>query len=205
MAIFNEILSGRFNRSLQKIFGIKGPPPVRQLGGEVMPVHMLGTGVESRYLEGWNRFAAAQSDAALAANTDAVRLRNPSGSNVIAVIEKILVDSNTSQLFTLSLGPAAVALAGGAQVLTNARLDARTNINPTLEISGANNSPAGISSQKLVFLVVANASIDLIFFEDQEITLLPGDGVQLTTSVVNTTLDVSFIWRERLLEESERT
>jgi hypothetical protein len=203
MARFNEILVGRYNRFLQKLFSMKGGPPSPQLASEIATNVQFFSGVENRYLESWNRFAAAQSDAALAANTDAVRLRNPTGSGVIAVIEKIYADSGTAQLVTLSLGPSNAALAGGAQALTTARLDKRTNQNPTLEISGANNSPAGLSSQKLIGLLSSTLGYDFILSVGQEIPLLPGDAVQITSSVVNTTLDVSFIWRERSLEDSE--
>src|SRR5260370_12899082 len=82
MAIFNEILEGRFNRGLQKLFAIKGGPPVRQLGGEIMPVHPLRSGVENLWLEGWNRFVAFTDLTTRVGQIVGVRMRNPIGSNV---------------------------------------------------------------------------------------------------------------------------
>jgi len=50
-----------------------------------------------------------------------------------------------------------------------------------------------------------NTPFDFIGTDIQEITLLPGDALQVEDTVVNQQVVVSFIWRERLLEESERT
>src|SRR5260370_39141970 len=86
MAIFNEILEGRFNRGLQKLFAIKGGPPVRQLGGEIMPVHPLRSGVENLWLEGWNRFVAFTDLTSCVGQIVGVRMRNPIGSHVCAVL-----------------------------------------------------------------------------------------------------------------------
>src|SRR5258708_10109219 len=91
MAKFNEILVGRVNRGLQKLFGIKGGPPVPTLASEVMPVHPLFSGRENRYLEGWNTFALTRGQVAVAGITPVVRLRNPVGSNIIAIFERLLV------------------------------------------------------------------------------------------------------------------
>src|SRR5713101_6850733 len=93
MGIFNEILAGRYNRALQKQFAIKGSPPVRQLGGEVTPQVSLFYGRENRFTETWNVFGQLHNVPALAANLSQSRLRNPFGSNVIAVVEKITFSS----------------------------------------------------------------------------------------------------------------
>ena len=89
MAVYNEILVGRFNRALQKVFGMKGGPPSRQLGSEIMPVVMFPWGVEMRYLEGWAMHSWETVIAASPANTNGAQLRNPVGSGLIAVFKKI--------------------------------------------------------------------------------------------------------------------
>jgi hypothetical protein len=50
----------------------------------------------------------------------------------------------------------------------------------------------------------ANISQDFILFNDQELTLLPGDALQVNSGQNALTLLISAIWRERSLEESER-
>src|SRR5258708_40367383 len=91
MARFNEILAGRYNRYLQKLFVLKGGPPSAQLASEVMPTFSFFTGVENRYLAGWDRFGNSSSQAGVAAVTSGIRLRNPLGSGTIAVDENIFV------------------------------------------------------------------------------------------------------------------
>src|SRR5258708_36356772 len=89
MAIFNEILEGRFNRGLQKLFAIKGKPPVRQVGGEIMPVHPLYSGRENLFLAGWNLYGQFGSASSVRAQVTAIPFRNPPNSNIAAVIEKL--------------------------------------------------------------------------------------------------------------------
>src|SRR5258708_33101896 len=89
MAKFNEILSGRFNRALQKLLSMKGGPPAGQLATEIGVQFPLPLGVEFRYLEQWERFGVVPLAAGVAAANIAIRLRNPPRSNMIAVWEKI--------------------------------------------------------------------------------------------------------------------
>src|SRR5216684_1967801 len=87
MARFNEINVGRYNRALQKLLGMKGEASVPILASEIAPSFVLPYGVENRYLEQWNRFGLGMNVTATAGNQSAFRLRNPAGSNVIAVVE----------------------------------------------------------------------------------------------------------------------
>src|SRR5713226_9548531 len=103
MAIFNEILVGRYNRALQKLLAIKGSPPLRQLGGEMMPVISIFRGVEDRYLESWDRFGIVMQSTGGVGQFPAVRIRNPAGSNIMAVLEKIVLSGNQVQQYAAVL------------------------------------------------------------------------------------------------------
>src|SRR5437016_6340246 len=97
MALYNEILTGRYNRFLQKLFSIKGEAPSPQLSGEIGPTFSLFNGVENRYLETWQRFViVAGTGTPAAGNRAAVRIRMNVGSGVIAVVEKLSVVKNTA-------------------------------------------------------------------------------------------------------------
>jgi hypothetical protein len=89
MARFNEILVGRYNRLLQKLYSMKGPVPAPQLASEISTTFNLFNGPENRYLESWALFQRAIIFAAVAAQVNAVRLRNPAGSNVVGVVTLI--------------------------------------------------------------------------------------------------------------------
>lgn len=205
MAIYNEILVGRVNRSLQKAFAIKGDAPTRQLGSELTPSVNLFWGVEQRYLESWERFGVIVTQPAVAAQTADIRLRNPVGSNVVAVIESIEVSN---------LGAAAATIFGynGAVVADlatgvsnpNGRLDARGRPTATLLASRTSNGafPGGAWG---AIVLLPNTTWQFVLTDDQELTLLPGDCVQISMQTVNQSVQVGARWRERFLEDSERT
>ncbi len=211
MARMNEILTGRHNRFLQKHFSMKGEPPAPQLSSEIMPVHPFHSGAENRYLESWNRFGAVGSIASVLNQVTAFRLRNPPTSNTIAVLEKIVLnDSNVAQLFNFAIGPTIVDLLSGN--FGSVRLDARMGLplafNSVLIPSFASNAP-GVPATMILFQqynVQVLVDRETIQTENQELTLLPGDALDIREQSVpgGEALRVNFLWRERQIEESER-
>jgi hypothetical protein len=206
MAIFNEILSGRYNRALQKLFAIKGSPPVRQLGGEIMPIVTIFYGAENRYLENWDRFGISAQQSGVAAVLTTFKVRNPVGSNVIAVFEKIATEINAVDEITLqggtdqTDGATILPTIGANWDLRSQRLQGATLI---FSRSGAAAPPSMVARARCQ--QVANTTYDFIATDVQEITLLPGASLQLVNTTPNTTSGATFWWRERLLEESERS
>jgi hypothetical protein len=178
MARYNEILVGRYNRMLQKLFGTKGDPPSPQLAGDIQPSFGLFSGNEHRYLEAWQRY--------------------------VGVIEKLAVAVSVADtLFLVKLSAQAADLTnviGGA-----VRFDARGTQASTLITSRDNNAGSGLGTIALPVLVAGAAPYDLVLDDNQELTLLPGDAVTMTTTAVNSVINVTAWWRERSLEESERT
>ncbi len=202
MARFNEILVGRYNRLVQKLFSMKGPASLVSLSDELGVVLPLFYGAEHRYLEGWDRFGVWQSQGPIAAQTSAIQLRNPAGSNVVGVVEKILVIPSLADQPQLSHGTQGADLAT-VDTATFARWDTRGRANPTLAFSRANNV-AGIANIKAQLGMAAQTSGDFIDTDIQEIPLLPGDAIRVVSVTLNETLSVAWWWRERFLEESER-
>lgn len=211
MARYNEILVGRYNRFLQKLFAMKGGPVAPQLASEIAPAFPLFSGVENRYLESWNLFGFRVAIAAVALNASGFRFRNPAGSNVVAVFTKLG--------FTLGSGLAASTIlinlgAGVADLTTpfansNARMDPRGSASPQLIISTQSTTPAvpAISASAASIGVVnlaASANYDFIVTDLHEFPLLPGDELQCANTVVNNPIDAAVFWRERFLEDSER-
>ncbi len=198
MARFNEILVGRFNRYLQKMMAMKGEAPSPQLGSEIMPMIQIPAGVEDRYLQSWERFMISLVQPAVAAQVSGVRLRNPVGSNVIAVVEGIWVSVGSA--FLLEIGTTTDL---GTLVLP-VSLDTRQRQRSTLITSMA--APAaGIDSIFGTIFPDGSISMQLISNEGQQLPLLPGTGYQIRALTVNLQLAVVLMWRERYLEDSERT
>ncbi len=207
MARYNEILTGRFNRAMQKMLSMKGPAALVSLSDQVVPSFVLFYGVENRYLEAWDRFGTADLQSASVGNVNGVRLRNPSGSNVVIVIEKILLSNDSAVVdgFNVSFGPTGADLASILSLATT-RLDPRGRPNPTLS-SSFTQAAAVANLGNLLYAVnlLAQTSFDLIVEENHQITLLPGDAMQFVSNAANATTSISYLWRERFLEDSERT
>jgi hypothetical protein len=206
MARYNEILVGRYNRFMQKLFAMKGGPVAPQLASEIAPAFPLFSGAENRYLEGWDEFGIFLTQAAVAAIFSGVKFRNPPGSNVMVVFEKIAVTPGglTADAFTLQQGTNQTD--GGTVVaLTaiNRDLRGRAQSGMIASTSGA----AGLASMvgRAVVSLGVNTNYDFIIQENQEITLLPGGSIQLVNSTANQQQSSSWWWRERFLEDSERT
>jgi hypothetical protein len=207
MARYNEILVGRYNRAMQKLLQMKGEASLVTLSEEISPTFTLFYGAENRYLEGWDRFATILNQPAVAANQSVVRLRNPATSNAVAVIEKAKGISLVADQPIFGIGITALDLAT-VVAMTGSKLDPRGRPNPALFLSRQATTAAAPALDTNIDQVVYPAtggSQDFITFEDQEVPLLPGMAVQIFSNTVNAGLTVSYIWRERFLEEAERT
>lgn len=203
MARFNEIQVGRYNRFIQKIFSIKGPPSMAQVAAELQPVFTFFNGAENRYLENWNRFGQSMLGTAVAAQNVAFRMRNPATSNVIAVIEKAAWSNVTAApdqpFMQENAGTTDLA---GIFTITAARFDSRGSPQPSCVLSGGNNT-ASIGGSKMQAALAANSTYDFIGTDIQEFPLLPGDILQFVSTAVNIAPFMNIWWRERFLEDSE--
>lgn len=206
MAYHNEILVGRFNRALQKMFSMKGSAPAPQLSSDITAAFQFPLGNEFRYLESWFRFGRFLSAGPDAATVSGWRIRNPANSNVIAVIEKFLISVPTAAHAPfVDHGTIATDL-GTVATLAQERWDPRGGPQPVLIQSAQTVGPiTSFGTVKANIAMAINSFIDLITDENQEMTILPGDGLQVRTGAINQTIQISCWWRERSLEESERT
>lgn len=202
MARYNEILVGRYNRFLTKLLSMKGAAPAPQLSGDIQVALNLFAGIENRFLESWERFGVGFAVVATAGQTDAVRFRNPSTSNMIAVFESLEVECSTNQELDISQGAAAADLPTASVGLA---MDSRQRLQASIVPSTSVASPIALVNLFKRTVVAATVSRELINYENQELTILPGQALQVQETLVNAVLTVSAIWRERFLEESERT
>jgi len=203
MAKYNEILTGRHNRFLTKLFSMKGPAPAPQLASDIQVSQPIFHGVENRCLESWDRFGVGILIAPTIGQTNTVQFRNPAQSNAIIVMEKLLVFSVVAQELDISVGQSTVDLASTA---STAKLDSRTaRFQSLLIASFAITSVGGLVGIIVRASMLAGVQYDVIIDADQEIPILPNQGLRVNETAANSQLIVSAIWRERALEESEVT
>jgi hypothetical protein len=203
VAIFNEILSGRYNRALQKVFCIKGHPPVRQLGGEIMPVHAFYNGIENRAPEEWFRFGVGTIQGAAALPNAAVRLRNPPNSNRLVVLEKITIASIQTAIPQFILETATTTADLTTAVLQAIRWtwDKRLDGVSPMVITSQSSAPL-LNIIRCVACFPAQNTYDFITEEQHEQVLSPGEAIQCRCATA-TDMAASFWWRERKFEPEE--
>ena len=205
MALYNEINVGRFNRFFQKHLGMKGGPPAPQLAGDLQPGLSVHSDDENLYLEGWESFAISVLYAASVGNVNEFRIRNPGTSNVIALVEKIMVATVTVTRADVQYGQPGADL-GTSQQANIRSIDSRGRPGSTLVASSA--QPAAqsqIGTNIWVSNIAVNTPFDVMFTDAQRFPLLPNSALQVSFNVANLASFVAVWWRERFLEEGERT
>lgn len=205
MARYNEILTGRFNRMAQKLLSMKGPASLVTLSDELFAIFPLFNGTENRYLESWDRFFFQMTVAAGGVgNRSAVRMRNPTGSNVVGVMEKITF-YNTAAADVPALNQTNVGTdLTSVLSATRSSFDRRGRTNPTVIPSSSGNAGALTGPTIWQNNVPINTGVDVIITDIQEFPLLPGDDITMFSINTNTSISMDWWWRERALEESER-
>lgn len=209
MALYNEILAGRFNRYLTKVMSLKGQAPAPQLSAEITPSINFRLGPDDWYHQQWNMFGFFSSVGAVAAAQGNIMLRNPVGSNIVGVIMRVMLTNTigvADQPF-VQVGPRVTDLTT-VNPTTNARFDNRGNPQATLLASSqtaAGGVTLGATSTKFQAAMPLNAPpIEVVFTDIHEFTLLPGDALNIGSAVANQALNAAVWWRERSMEESER-
>lgn len=203
MALYNEIQVGRINRFVQKLLAIKGGPPTPTVSSDIQFGLSLLNGAETRYLEGWDRYGFSTS-ITTAASVGAVQLRNPTGSNVVSVIESLYITSTITGNFTLNVGAKTTDY---GTAFNPPNFDARGRPSSTCTGSSATTGATSFGGAMRTYnFQAANGSFqDINGSEDMEFALLPGWACQLITPNTTGTYVVSLWFRERYLEDSERS
>lgn len=201
MALFNEILVGRYNGILHKLLGMKEGAPAPQLSPDVTPTLVLENDrPEYGYLAGDKILAAHEGIAGDATHYPVIQFKNPADSGILAVLESVLCSLSATGLIELRF----VSTAGGNETGNqHASRDRRYTGRGSCVMT--NQAPLAIPANILVSqqLILAQTIYQLL---PLPIVLPPdvsGNSVITISGPLNTTLRVSCMWRERALEPSE--
>lgn len=203
MALMNELMVGRYNRFVQKLFSMKGNAALNQVSSELQLSIQFMNGIENRYLEGWDTFSIAVGIAAQVGLTAGLRLRNPASSNVIAVLEYAGVQSTlltVTDAWSMSKSAQAADLNLALSATTLCGLDPRSRPQSTCVVSsGTNGSAAPFQAKTSTNLAVSSTLNNAL-----EWPLLPGQAIDVVNATLNQGITIVYRWRERFLEDSER-
>ncbi len=203
MGVYNQLQVARYNRYLQKLLSMKGPASLEALNPELQAIIQMFHGVENRNLEGWDRFGIGVTVNAVAAVQSSIQFRNPKSSNVIVVFEKLTVTNGVAGVASLSRSTITADLTN-INVPINIGFDTRSRPLPTTVISNVASGAGGDLNIIHSVSELQNVPYDYIWDEQQEIPLLPGDALRMSGPVNSTEVFGAF-WRERFLEDSERS
>ena len=209
MALFNEILVGRFNRFAQKFLSMKGGPPLPTLGTDLGITIPLRIYTSELYLMGIDQFGRVATNTANAGASFGIRFRNPVASGIVATFHKLVLWTSVSDSVQLEVGATTVDY---VLVENGIPLDPRQGPRAgAVILSATNAATAGASlgaNTAIDVRPVSNAlnSLNDYFKEESEyISLLPGQAINIIGSIVNSAATANVMWLERALEDSERS
>jgi len=199
VALYNELQVGRFNAVLHKLLNMKDNAPAPQLAGDVAAVLVLENDrPEWAFLAGEMLCAATTQSGPVAAQISQCQIFNPANSSVLLVLEKIfffVIGANQS-VVTINRTQTLAAASGAG----SAR-DFRYGIGGVSNARITGVTPAGASTT--VFAQLTQPLLTTSVW-DVPLIIAPGNGVNVNVGTVNMGLACTFIWRERVLELSER-
>lgn len=206
MALFNEILQGRYNQLLHQLLNMKEGAPAPQLASDVQAVLQLEGPPEYRFLANDRLGQSVLSMSGAAAVNSRVRARlNTPG--VLLVMERMVVSCTGASDIQLFRSAAATdladATAGGW--FRDQRWD-KTNLNTAgdvLTVSGENTTTN--TNGSVVHTVKMLASTPYVY-DVPHILVNPANlnpSLEWRAGTVNIGISVNFIYRFRAIEPSE--
>lgn len=195
-----ELQQNRYDKLLRRVGGMIGAKSmVNDALGELFPViEVEKVSLELLKLTDWRLGVGSSEQVALAANNNQVQLFNPVDSNMLVVPTHIWIRSATSQFIRFTfLGTPLTNNVGN--ILPR---DTRDGITGGVFAQVRNVQQVGGLPATGQIFVVGNVGFD---FNDQDglAVLAPGTGLNLSTNAVNSSLQVTFFWRERTAQQSE--
>jgi len=195
----SQIQTGRYADLLRRYLGMKGVTEVAgELSPEISPVFILESDLpEWNFLKGTKLMSGVWTRGPVAAQNSAVRLRNPAGTGVVAIINEIQGESNNASVIIVARDTDQGNL---ATILPSVSRDTRTPATDSSAlIQSTGNNVATLGESFLTFQILATTT----FRGTPSLVLTPGFQMQLTCLTVNSDIRGFFQWRERRLDVLE--
>jgi len=195
----SKIEIGRWSEQLRRMLGMAGVDRVAgDLSPEISPVIVLeNPTVDLLFLKGVRQCFGGHNLAAAGGFTSKWRLRNPTGSGVIAVINWLTLTPDPTTNLRVAVNEQTVNLTVVLNTtIPDARWNALNTANPqsTLVLSASNAQATGPAGDLLVE-TQSLANVEWMF--PSRFPLLPGVSVDFGTSVANVAARMWVEWTER--------
>jgi hypothetical protein len=197
---FGDIPDRGISTALQRRLGVD-PSLTLSLMPELAAMMALPSD-ELLYHMGWRRYSLRLSLAAVAANAGIIRMRMPPGTNLIAIVERVLTWSGAAievgSSMTSGAGNLTTVVAGGLPRDTRQNDGTNLAIGSTLVCSTDSiGLQVGTSSD---MPALANVAVDL---PQLPTILTPGFALNCFTQQLNQAVNWTVVWRERILNDQE--
>lgn len=205
MSLFNEILAGRYNGILHKLFSMKEGAPSPQLATEIFPVIPLDAtlnGLEQGFLGGIRYCVSyGQVGAGGAGTRSAVQIFNPANSGILTFVEQVVGKSVNAVGVTLAIKRHDTALANGATG-TRARDFRWGSQTPATQIR-FDNAAAAVGTTIALMEHQIDSGVSTWAKYDHGFVLIPGTGILVDPLTDNQQCAAGFSWYERPVDPNE--
>lgn len=194
-----ELQQNRYDQLLRRVGDLKGPgSKVSEVLSELFPVlDVENVPGELLRLARTNICFGGTVVGPDATKSSRIQLFNPVGSSVIATVSSVMVSSGQGQVVRWSVGPTALTSGIGVESFRDAR-------------AGFTNQPVcQLRTDLTVALTDATGQMrveseyNVLDDTNSVAVLTAGSGLEFGAGSNNTTLFVTFYWRERVIEPSE--
>lgn len=198
----NEIMAGRYNAVLHKLLQIGSGAPAPILAPEVIAAIVLEADrPEWLFLGGMQAGMGMGYAPAQVAARSILTLENPSGSGALVTIEKMWGFVATGEYMLMDRCTTADTV-GYTPLAVTRVLDGRLADQPTVAIM--QRTAAALPTGTFARLIDGGDGTYSFFKLDNPlIVLAPGTAIRVAGSADNSPIYVNFLWRERVLEQSE--
>lgn len=200
----NEIKRVRFSDLLTRLLGMDAQSPAVDVAPEIVPVLPIeAIGPEHWWLYGGRLCSGVVEIAAVAAKRSVARLRVPTNSGVIAVVQKVIVAGATGTYVLAGVSYPTTDLAQLPAARGKTIRDTRIG-NPDIAPAATltyDQEPAGISPANLLTALLNGTTT---VFDQWDVVLAPGSAMDVYVGTNNVAINIAMWWRERALPDSER-
>ena len=196
-----DLQQARYDQLIRRVGALYGGgSKVTEVLAELFPViEVENTTPELLALSGWRVAWQQIQTNGVMAETSAVQLVNPVGSNILVAVTQIIFAMYTQpqDFIQMEVTDTLFSSAPIRGLFRDARFGG--NRATAADLRRFTNMPTGAGIRTQIFLDVENTIRD----DNGLVVLTPGTAFQVGTTGNNIDLSVNFFWRERIAQESE--
>jgi len=198
--VTSELQQNRYDRLIRRVGGLIGTgSKVSEVLTELFPMIDVETQAgELQLLKGTVLGMGSAQITGDANERARVQLFNPVGSGKIVTVTDVWITVTAAQ--GVFLARTTIVLSAG--IGTQLARDTRQNLidRPTAQMF--TDSLVALTDANMQFSLLANAPLH-VYSENGVMILAPGSGIEVGVQQVQTTIRITYLWRERVAEQSE--